>query len=328
MTTYSDSSANHNFNHDAAASIDLLPYVNALINARWWLLLALFIGALISGLMAYSKPYVYQSVAKVSVVDMDDPGGVSPDNRRASEVLTLVEHGFVMGTSRDNHKDVIRARLVSRDFTMHFIHESNIYRHFYPEQWDAENKVWMDGFTPDRGESFTRFRDEVRIVDHDEETDILTIKMNWPDPLIARDLANRYIQSFNQYLRLKAQSEVERKLAFLKKELQRSNILDIQQSIYRLIEAQTAIAMFASAREDFALEVIDPAATPYKSFNMSRKRKMLVGAVVGLLLAVFTVFAFVLLRSMWQAIQGYREQANQENNTDKNGTERLNDGGS
>ena len=326
MTTYSDSSANHN--HSAAASIDLLPYVNALINARWWLLLALLIGALISGLIAYSKPYVYQSVAKVSVVDMDDPGGVSPDNRRASEVLTLVEHGFVMGTSRDNHKDVIRARLVSRDFTMHFLHELNIYRYFYPEHWDTENGVWMDSFTPDRGESFTRFRDEVRIVDHDEETDILTIKMNWPDPIIARDLANLYIQSFNQYLRLKAQSEVERKLTFLKTELQRSNILDIQQSIYRLIEAQTAIAMFASAREDFALEIIDPAATPYKSFNMSRKRKTLLGAVVGLLLSVFIVLFLVLLSGMWKTIQGYRKQICQENNTDKNDIERFNDGGS
>lgn len=320
MTIHTDNSA--------AASIDLLPYMNALINARWWLLLAILVGALVNGLVAYSKPYVYQSGAKVSVVDMDDPGGVSPDNRRASEVLTLVEHGFVMGSSRDNYQDVIRARLVSRDFTMHFIHEFNIYRHFYPAHWDIENQQWIDGFTPDKGESFTRFRDEVRIVDHDEETDILTVKMNWADPFIARDLSNLYIQAFNQYLRFKAQIEVERKLAFLKKELQRSNILDIQQSIYRLIEAQTAIAMFASAREEFALEVIDPAATPYKSFNMSRKRKVLLGAAVGFVLAIFVVLLFVLLHGMWQTIQNYRDSACQEKNINEHDVALLKDGGS
>lgn len=315
-------------NNSAAASIDLLPYLNALIDARWWLLLAVLVGAMANGLMAYSKPYVYQSGAKVSVVDMGDPGGVSPDNRRASEVLTLVEHGFVMGTSRDNNQDVIQARLVSRDFTMHFIHEFNIYRYFYPAHWDIENQQWIDGFIPDKGESFTRFRDEVRIVDHDEETDILTVKMNWPDPLIARDLANLYIEAFNQYLRAKAQSEVERKLAFLKKELQRSNILDIQQSIYRLIEAQTAIAMFASAREEFALEVIDPAATPYKSFNMSRKRKVLLGAAVGFVLAVFVVLLFVLLHGMWQTMQNYRDSACQEKSINEHDVALLKDGGS
>ena len=113
MNTNSD-----RFNQDsAAASIDLMPYINALIDARWWLLAAAILGGSLAGTWAYSVPYMYESSAKVSVVDIDDPGGVSPDDRRASEVLTLVEHGFVMGTTRDNYKEVILARLRSRAFT-------------------------------------------------------------------------------------------------------------------------------------------------------------------------------------------------------------------
>jgi hypothetical protein len=66
------------------------------------------------------------------VVDIEDPGGVSPDDRRASEVLTLVEHGFVMGTTRDNYNEVMLARLRSRSFTMHFLDTHNLYRFFTP----------------------------------------------------------------------------------------------------------------------------------------------------------------------------------------------------
>ncbi len=295
----------------AANSIDLMPYVNALIDARWWLLLAALLSAVLTGLWAYSKPYMYQSGIKVSVVDIEDPGGVSPDDRRASEVLTLVEHGFVMGTTRDNYSDVILARLVSRDFTMRFLDDHNIYRHFYPAKWSEDAQSWKDDFSPDRGQSFTRFRDEVRYLENNEETGIITLSMRWPEPVLARDLANQYIAAFNEYMRERTMLEVQGKQAYLHKELRDSEILDIQQSIYRLIEAQTAIAMLASAREEYVLEVIDPAATAYKSFNMSRKRKVLLGTIAGSLLAVFGVLALVLTRSMLHTLISYRQQVSQ-----------------
>lgn len=294
----------------AASELDLMPYINALINARWLLLAATLGVALLVGLWAYSKPYQYQSIARVSVVDIEDPGGVAPDDRRASEVLTLVEHGFVMGTTHDNYNDVIRARLGSRKFTMRFFEQYNVYRHFYPEQWLAEEGRWVDGFEPDRGEVFTRFRDQVRSIVTDEETDIVSVGMSWPDPAVARDWANTYVQSFNEFMRERTLADVQRKHEFLEKELHRSDVVEMQQSIYRLIEAQTAIAMLASAREEYVLEIIDPAALPYRSFNMSRKRKVILGAIAGMLLGTFAVLAWVLLAQMLQSIRDYRLAVN------------------
>lgn len=291
----------------AAASIDLMPYFRSLIGARWWLLCAVLLSACVSAYLAYSKPYMYQSGAKVSVVDIEDPGGVSPDDRRASEVLTLVEHGFVMGTTHDNYQAVMRARLVSRDFTMLFLEQFNVYRYFYPGHWNAEEQDWEEGFTPDRGESFTRFRDDVRMVEHDEETDILTVSMRWPDPVVARDMANAYVAAFNEFIREKTRSEVRRKQAFLHEELRRSDILELQQSLYRLIEAQTAMAMLASARQEYALEIIDPAATPYKSFNLSRKRKVLLGTIAGTLMAISLTLGLTLLHRLLSTFSEYRQ---------------------
>lgn len=294
--------------HEPAAvmELDLMPYINALIDARWILIIAALLSAVLAGFAAYSKPYMFQSVIKVSVVDIEDPGGVSPDDRRASEVLTLVEHGFVMGTTHDNYNDVMRARLGSRDFTMRFLDEHNVYRHFYPEQWNQEEQRWEDGFTPDRGEIFTRFRDEVRSIILNEETDIISIGMHWPEPTVARDWANQYVESFNEFIRERTINDTRRKQEYLQKELQRSDLLEMQKSIYRLIEAQTAIAMLANARDEYALEIIDPAAIPYRSVTMSRKKKIVIGTVAGSLLAVFCVLAGVLLAGMLQKIIQYR----------------------
>ena len=290
----------------AAMELDLMPYLNALIDARWILLIVALLSAALAGLAAYSKPYMFQSVIKVSIVDIEDPGGVSPDDRRASEVLTLVEHGFVMGTTHDNYNDVMRARLGSRDFTMRFLDEHNVYRHFYPDKWNPEEGRWQDGFTPDRGEVFVRFRDEVRSIILNEETDIISVGMNWPEPSVARDWANQYVRSFNEFIRERTMNDVRRKQEYLNGELRRSDLLEMQQSIYRLIEAQTAIAMLANAREEYALEIIDPAALPYRSHSMSRKKRIVLGAVAGSLLAVFAVLARVLLGGMLTRIIDYR----------------------
>lgn len=296
--------------HEPAAvmELDLMPYINALIDARWILIIVALISAALAAFAAYSKPDMFQSVTKVSVVDIEDPGGVSPDDRRASEVLTLVEHGFVMGTTHDNYNDVMRARLGSRDFTMRFLDEHNVYRHFYPQQWNQEEQRWEDGFTPNHGEIFTRFRDEVRSIILNEETDIISIGMHWREPAVARDWANQYVESFNEFIRDRTISDTRRKQEFLQRELIRSDLLEMQKSIYRLIEAQTAIAMLANARDEYALEIIDTAAIPYRSVSMSRKKKIVIGTVAGTLLAIFAVLASVLLAGMLRKITLYRTQ--------------------
>ena len=292
----------------AADSVDLIPFVNALIGSRWWLLAGALLGAGLSAWLALNTPYTYVSGAKVNVLDIEDPGGVSPDDRRASQVLTLVEHGFVMGTTRDNYKAVMLAHLKSRNFTMRFLDAHNIYRHFYPRHWSTEEGAWKGDFQPDRGESFTRFRDEIRLIEVDEETDIVTVSMRWTEPTLPRDWANLYVRTFNEYMRERTLLESARKQAFLEDKLRQSDVVDIQQSIYRLIEAQTAIVMLASAREEYVLEIIDPAARPYRSVNLSRKKKVLLGGLVGLLLSSFAVLGATLLGQLRDTLQAARRR--------------------
>ncbi|EAQ96641.1 chain-length determining protein [Congregibacter litoralis] len=301
--------------HTAAANLDLMPFVNALLRAKWLLLIAFIAGASLAAWLSFTTPYTYVAGAKVSIVDIEDPGGVSPDDRRASEVLTLVEHGFVMGTTRDNYSEVMMARLRSRSFTLHFLETHNIYRHFYPAKWSEETQSWEEGFTPDVGESFTRFRDEIRMITVDEETDIVTVSMRWPEPTVPRDWANLYVQTFNEYMRNRTQEEVLRKQAFLEDTLRKSDVVEIQKSIYRLIEAQTAIMMLANAREEYVLEIIDPAARPYRSVNMSRKKKVLVGGIVALMLTMFAVLGVTLLMQLWASFQSARALHLQHNST-------------
>ncbi|KZX55121.1 chain-length determining protein [Halioglobus sp. HI00S01] len=301
-----DVNQSHIAQQTAAMDMDLMPYLMALLNARWLIFASMLVFAVLTAWWVKGKPYLYESTARVSVVLIDDPGGVSPDDRRASQVLTLVEHGFVLGTKHDNYEHVIQARLGSREFTERFLEQYNVYKEFYPNQWLEEDDHWREGFIPDRGEVLTTFGEEVRRIVLDEETQILSISMVWPDAAVARDWANQYVYTFNEYMRGRTLAEVQRKQEFLEGELGRSEVVEIQQSLFRLIEAQTAIAMLANAREEYVLEVIDPAALPFRSFNMSRKKRVVIGAIAGAMLATFGVLAWVLLGRMLRTLLEYR----------------------
>ena len=283
--------------------IDLLVYLRALL-ARWWIILGATLSlALVCGAYSLTLPNQYEAMARTAMVDVSDPGGVNPDERRAPEVLTLVEHGFVLGKTRDNQLEVTLARLRSRKFTLAFMDRFNVWAQLNPEYWDEGRGVWIDGFTPDRGAGHKLFREQMRFIDHDEETDIISVRFRWTDETLVRDWANAYVDLFNEYMREEALAEVAAKQAFLEEELARRSVVDIQQSIYRLMEAQTAIAMLARSREEFALEYIDPAVRPYDRFSPGRKKWVVLGGFSGGMLATFFIIATVVLGRIKSLLQ-------------------------
>lgn len=287
------------------SSVDLLVYLSALLRAKYFVIaMSILFGAVAAG-YSYTLPEMYETYVRSDLVDIEDPGGVSPDNRRASEVLTLVEHGFVLGTSKDNYLDVTLAKMRSRQFSLMFIEKHGVFQAFYPEHWDEVSQTWETGFTPDKGSSFTLFNESVRFIDHNPENDIISVRMRWSDPVLARDWANAYVKEFNQFMREQALKDVDKKRGFLEQELQRTTVVDIRQSIFRLIEAQTAVAMLASAKEEYVLEVIDPALLPFERYSPGRKTYLILGCFVGGMLAVALVIGQLIYNSLRTALSNY-----------------------
>ena len=56
--------------------------------------------------------------------------------------------------------------------------------------------------------------------------------------------------------------------------------------------------MLANVKEDFALEVIDPAVVPEQRDSPDRKFIVSVGVLIGLLLGVFMIFFFQFLKNI------------------------------
>ena len=294
---------------DQDFAFDIFTYLSVIVRWRWIIAASIFLATSLSALYASRLPDVFESAARVSIVDRSDPGGVTPDDRRAPEVLTLVEHGFVLGNKPDNHQFAILAQLRSRPFGLLFLERAGVYAHLYPEHWDSESRAWRDGFVPDRGEAFDRFTKDIRFITFDEITGIVRVSMRWTDAAIARDWANAYVELFNEHVRSNALEEVARRHAFLRAELQQQTVVEIQQSIYRLIEAQTAVEMLMRGRHEFALATIDNAMLSYHKFGPARKRLVLYAAFAGAMLSIMTAIGWTVFCALRDHLKPYLTSA-------------------
>ena len=90
---------------------------------------------------------------------------------------------------------------------------------------------------------------------------LIRVKLRWEDPVFAAEWANALIEDLNSALRETAITEAQKRIAYLNRELEKTSVIPLRQSIYRLIETEIRAIMFAETRVDYAFKVID-SATP------------------------------------------------------------------
>jgi hypothetical protein len=238
-------------------------------------------------------------------VDESDPGAVRPDQRLVPESIGMLEHGFVLRAKKDNHTQKILAFLRSKRFMRRFMDTYNIYQYIYPRYWDTETSSWAKNFELDKGLAQKTFASELIAIDHSLETDIVAIKIVNRDPVVAARLANLYVSEFNEYMREDALEKISNKLQYLKDKAEGAGAQEIKQMLFRLMEAQTAQAMLANGKLEYAIEVLDPAVRPYSRFKPNRKLIVILSGIAGGLLSTSLVLMLAISGKLRTALQNY-----------------------
>jgi uncharacterized protein involved in exopolysaccharide biosynthesis len=192
----------------------------------------------------------------------------------------------------DRLKDEALAILQSRSFTEKFISEHELLPKLFPDRWDAAGKRWIVAAdsVPSLGRGFKIFDREVRTVEEDQLTGLISVSIEHHDRKLTAEWANLLVQDLNAFIRRRAIDEAERSLRYLNEELNRSDVLDVRLGIIKVVEQQLQEIMFANVRHEYAFRVIDPAAVPEaKSYVRPQRVLMIVGGfVIGLVLGLLT----------------------------------------
>ncbi len=157
------------------------------------------------------------------------------------------------------------AVLTSREFTRAFLEEQKLLPVLYSNKWDAVGNRWKSSrFSdpPDIRDAVDRFNKSIRRVQEDRKTGFVTMSVEWTDPQIAAGWANFLVERLNERMRSRALVESETNVAYLKQELASSNVVALQQSIGRVLEAELQRLMLARATKEYSFKIIDHAIPP------------------------------------------------------------------
>lgn len=254
------------------------------VRSRWPAVLGLMLGCgLVFGTAALLSTPLYRAEAVLSPV-------LDPDDNQQF-MTPLKEFGSLAALAGINldHKDKKNeaiATLRSRQFTERFIQDRNLLPVLFPRLWDAENERWRTDLdadaVPTLWDASELFRESVSYIREDRSSGMVTLSVEWRDADVAAQWANELVAAVNDGMRAKSVETSNKAISYLQEQLARTTVVDLQQVLHRLIEAEMKKIILANINKEFAFKVIDPAVAPQEPFQP----KVLMIATLGVLLGL------------------------------------------
>ena len=173
--------------------------------------------------------------------------------------------GGMMGMSglTQDYTTEALALFESRQFIQQFISDENLLPKLFDDDWDAAKGAWRvpPDEAPTLWKSYERFTDRFRAFKN-RKSGLVTVEMEWPDRQEAARLVNSIIARVNQDMRSRAMQEATLTIDYLRQEVEGARSIELQKTIYGMIENQIKLKAVASARQQFAFKVLDPAMPP------------------------------------------------------------------
>jgi uncharacterized protein involved in exopolysaccharide biosynthesis len=274
---------------------------------RSWKLIGLvvFLCILISIIFAFLAPKVYRSTTLLASAE-EGTNGVSSAMGQFEGLVSMTG----ISVPKNSQTKQVLATLQSRRFLGLFIKQNSLMPLLFDELWDKQKKKWMVSklLQPTEQNGIARFK-EILSVEEDSKSGLITVSISWKDPELVANWANELVRQLNKQLRIKAIDDSAKRIGYLEKELGKVTIRDMRSVLYNLLEFEKKKAMLANVKEDFALEVIDPAVIPEDRSSPNRKLILLFGSACGVFLGILIVFIKQIILKTKQPKQ-IEEQAN------------------
>ena len=274
------------------ADMDLGALFELLWSRRWLITACVVVCAGVAGAAAFLLTPVYRAATVLVPADVER-SGVGSLAGGLGDLGGLTALAGIDISSGSRATDEALAVLRSREFTEGFIRDQNLMPLLFRKLWDADAQRWLGDADdqPTAAEGFKYFNERLRSVSQDTRTGLVTVRIDWRDPMQAAEWANALVARLNAEMRGRAIERTNASVRFLEKELTTTIIVDTRAAISRLMDAQINQRMLANVTEEYAFRVVDKALPPDDDDPVRpRKLVMLVtGMAIGLLFGVVWV---------------------------------------
>jgi uncharacterized protein involved in exopolysaccharide biosynthesis len=259
-------------------------------NARLWIASSTLAGLILAAAYAFMAQEIYRAEALVQPREEQRSSGLGALAAQFGALADLP--GITLGGTGD--RAVAIATLKSRAVVERFIEEKKLLPRLYRRKWDPDAQAWKSqdpGRIPTTWEGYRDFTKKVLKITDDKKTGLVSVAVEWEDPVEAQAWVTELVARTNAHLRSRAIREAEANLAYLEEQSKKIGQVELQRALYGLVETELKKLMVARAGEEFAVRTIDPAVVPRKR---ERPRRLLI-IVAGTLLGGFTAATIALM---------------------------------
>lgn len=282
--------------------LDIIGLFTEIWSGRKTILLSTAIAGIIAIIISFTTAPTYKAETVLAPV--------TDQSNNLSQMLTGQLGGLAnfagVNLSGGSSKEIAAlATLQSRKFIIEFIKRHQLEVPLVAKKWNVwsqkysidsdvynltENQ-WNNKKKPTDLHLYYKFIDIITI-SQDSKTQLITLAIEWHDPVNAAKWANLLVEDLNSLLAEQEKKQAELSVAYLEKKLNETQLVQMQQVTFQLIESQLKIVMLADATKEYAFKVIDPAIVPDNKSKPNRMVINIFGVFLGLILGIM----FVLLK--------------------------------
>jgi uncharacterized protein involved in exopolysaccharide biosynthesis len=269
--------------------IDLRAVVATLWARRWWIAMIAVLFTIPFAISAFLAEPLYRAATVVADARSDATGS----NSLTAALGALGNLGNVarLNIQGATYSDEAIAVLRSREFTERFIAEHDIKPQLFPEIWDARTRQWLAP-EPTLSQAYRVFN-AIRSVTQAGRGGLVTVAIEWRDPVQAAEWANAVVAQLNAEMRERAIASTKLSVSYLEKELATTSTIDTRQAINRLMEAQINQRMLANVTAEYAFRIVERALPPDPDDSVGPSKLVLLalGPTLGVVFGIFVVLA-------------------------------------
>jgi uncharacterized protein involved in exopolysaccharide biosynthesis len=268
---------------------------------KWMIVVLTAFSAVISLSASLMMTDVYRAEATLVPADTDQSqrGGLTTQFGGAAALL-----GVNINPGGGDEVSNAIATLKSRRFIGRFIDENELLVPLFASSWDKSTRQnfihdevynsatgeWLDLRSPPTDQdAYRKFSELLNVDGPDRESGLVVLSIDWHNPIEAASWVNGLISALNQEIKYRDVSEANGAIDYLRRQLESTQLVEMQRVFYQLIESQTRITMLADVRDEYVFRVIDPAVVPETSILPRRLLICVVGMLVGFGVAILLV---------------------------------------
>lgn len=300
-------------NYAGDDEIDLRELFRVIWQGKWIIIAITFVFSVGSVFYALSLPNIYKS--EVTLAPAEDDAGNMQMSGQLGGFASLA--GINLGGSGVNKTQLALAVLKSKQFRMDFIERRKILPELMAaEDWnlstneiiyddeiyDPQTEHWVRKVDapkkpkPSLQEAVKEFN-EIITSSEDAENGLVTIEIEHVSPYIAQQWIEWITHDLNENMRAREKEESAKSIAYLEEQIQKTNLADIKEVLFELIEEQTKTYMFTEVRDEYVFKTIDPAIVHEEKAKPSRALIAILGFVLGGFLGILIALSRYFFRS-------------------------------